>query len=121
MRKLSRLFVCAFVLLAFVGTATAGDKSKKKNERETHDTLISSVSLTSISITQGKTEKTVAITPSTEIYVRGQKADAAALQTGMAVSITLAMDGTKASRINAGDPPVHREIKKVKVPRGFLK
>ena len=121
MRTPSHLFITAVVLFAFASAASAGDKRKKKAP-EHHDTVIASVSPTAITITEVKLERTIPITPATEIYVRGQKADLAALQPGMTVNITLAMDGQKASRINASDPPVHREVKKVKMPsRSFMK
>ena len=111
MRKFPRLVVLGVTLIAIAstGSTTAGEKRKKKKDPESHPTVITSVAPTAITIREAKAEKTVPITPSTEIYVRGQKADIAALQSGMAVSITLAMDGDKASRINASDPPPGRE------------
>ncbi len=72
--------------------------------------MITAVSATSISTKYEKVEKTFAITPATEIYVRNEKAAVGALQTGMAVNITLAMDGASASRISATDAPVFRDI-----------
>ncbi len=110
MQMLCRLLLTIGVLtlaIAGVGTSSAGEKKKKK-ERERHATVITAIDPTAISIKEDKADKTVPITPSTEIYVRGQKADLAALQPGMAVNITLAMDGIKASRINASDLPVQR-------------
>ena len=111
MRKFRRLVVFGVTLVAIAstGSTTAGEKRKKKKEPESHPTVITSVAPTAITIREAKVEKTVPITSATEIYVRGQKADVAALQSGMAVSITLAMDGDKASRINASDPPPGRE------------
>lgn len=112
MRTLTRLLIAmlAVFALASVSTSAAKDSRKKKKEREVHATLITSVSPTSISTKYDKDEKTVAITPATEIYVRDAKATAAALQTGMAVNITLAMDGVSASRISATDAPVLRDL-----------
>jgi hypothetical protein len=81
----------------------AKEKKRKKKPQDSHPTVITAVTPTAISIREAKAEKTVPITPSTEIYVRDKKADVAALQPGMAVSVTLAMDGDKASRINATD------------------
>jgi hypothetical protein len=122
MQKLPRLLITTLVLFALSAAASAGDKRKKKEkEVEHHTPVIASVTPTAIAIKEAKLERSIGITPATEIYVRGQKADVAALQPGMAVDITLAMDGQKASRINAGDPPVHREIKKVKPIRSFMK
>jgi hypothetical protein len=112
MRTLTRLVVStiAIVALASASTAVAKDSRKKKKERESHATLITAVSATSISIKQDKIEKTVAITPATEIYVRDKKGAVDALQTGMAVNITLGMDGASASRINATDAPILRDV-----------
>ena len=113
MRKFPRLAALCITLLAVAsaGSSSAGEKrkKKKKKEPESHPTVITSVAPGAITIREAKVEKTVVITPATEIYVRGQKADIAALQSGMAVSITLAMDRDKASRINASDPPPVRE------------
>ena len=96
------------IVLGLASTAVAKEKRKKKRPKS-HPTVITVVSPTAISIREAKAEKTIAIAPSTEIYVRDQKTDVAALQPGMAVNITLAMDGQKASRISATDPPPVRE------------
>ena len=114
MRKFPRLIAAGITLIAVAsaGSITAGEKRKKKKEPESHPTVITSIAPGAITIREAKAEKTVSVTPSTEIYVRGQKADIAALQSGMAVSITLAMDRDKASRIHASDPPPAREEKK---------
>jgi hypothetical protein len=108
------LIRCTVVGLAIAAitlptTSVAKDKRKKK-PREPNATLITAVGPTSISIKHDKVEKTVAITPATEIYVRDDKATVAALQIGMAVNITLAMDGASASRISATDAPVLRGL-----------
>ena len=93
-------------------TGEAADKrKKKKKEPESHPTVLTSVSPTSVVIRENKADRTVPITPTTEVYLRGQKANLAALQPGMAISITLAMDGDTASRINASDPPANRDDK----------
>ena len=99
-----------FTALVVVSTSAAKDKRKKK-EPESHPTVITAVTPTAISIREAKADRTVPITPSTEIYVRNQKSSLTSLQPGMAVSITLARDGDSASRINASDPPVIREKK----------
>ena len=99
-----------FIACAVASTSVAKEKRKKKAQ-DSHPTVITAVTPQAISIREAKAEKTVAITPATEIYVRDRKADVAALQPGMAVSITLAMDGDKASRINATDPPPVRDDK----------
>ena len=111
MRRLPRLLAFTIALLVLgSGTTSLAKETRKKKARESHATLITAVSPTSISIKQDKTEKTVAITPATEIYVRDAKAAVDALQTGMAVNIALAMDGTSASRISATDAPVLRDV-----------
>lgn len=92
-------------------TSFAKEKKRKKKPQDSHPTVITAVTANAISIREAKAEKTVPITPSTEIYVRDQKADLAALQPGMAVSVTLAMDGDKASRISATDAPPFRDHK----------
>lgn len=63
--------------------------------------VISSVSATSITVTEGKTAKTLAITQFTEITVNGVKATATELKPGMNATVTLGTDPTKASRIVA--------------------
>ena len=120
MREIIRLAVLGLAVSAFASAVDAKDKKKKK-EPESHPTVITAVTPTAISIREAKIEKSVPITPSTEIYVRNQKASLGALQPGMAVSITLAMDGDTASRINAADPPVTRETKAGKPKDGKRK
>ena len=111
MRTLTRLLFIPIALLALASPATGLAKDTRKTKpRQSHATLITAVSPTSISVRQEKTEKTVPITPATEIYVRDTKTNVDALQTGMAVNITLAMDGASASRISATDAPVFRDI-----------
>ena len=107
MRKphlLLRLSV-VFMACAVASASLAKEKKRKKKPQDSHPTVITAVSASGITIREAKAEKTIPITPSTEIFVRDQKADLAALQPGMAVSVTLAMDGDKASRISATDPP----------------
>ena len=95
-----------FLLLAlFLGTlalspAFAASK-KKPMPPDIQGPVIASVSTTSITITEGKTAKTLIITQFTEITVNGIKATAAELKPGMNVSVTLGTDPTKAGRINA--------------------
>ena len=103
MSKLPQTFLVLLTLLAVVSVAEA--RSKKKTP-PLLGTVIASVSADSITITENSMSKTFAITQFTEILVKGQRATLAALQPGMAVSITLGSDPTKASRINASDPPV---------------
>src|SRR6186997_682758 len=99
--KKAHLFLIA-VLCGFLAFEPAFGASKKKATPAPVQTpVISSVSATSITITEGKTAKTLGITSFTEITVNGQKATAAELKPGMNVNVTLGTDPTKASRINA--------------------
>jgi hypothetical protein len=78
-----------------------GVSKKKKEPPVVHVPTIASVTATSITVTEEKTTKTVAINQFTEITVNGQKATVAELKPGMGVTLTLGTDPTKASRINA--------------------
>lgn len=95
-----------FLLLAvFLGTlapnpAFAASK-KKPTPPPVQGPVIASVTATSITISEGKTAKTLIITQFTEITVNGIRATAAELKPGMNVSVTLGTDPTKAGRINA--------------------
>ncbi|MGZ5024283.1 MAG: hypothetical protein ACXWBS_05405 [Chthoniobacterales bacterium] len=101
-------FMRLFVLVVAIALATPGFAAgKKKKEPEYHDTVIASVSANSIVITEDKATKTFPITQFTEITLKGQRATLADLKPGMAVSVTIGTDGVSASRISAGDPPVH--------------
>jgi hypothetical protein len=68
-----------FIACAVASTSVAKEKRKKK-AHDSHPTVITAVTPQAISIREAKAEKTVAITPATEIYVRDRKADVAALQ-----------------------------------------
>lgn len=82
-------------------------KSKKKKEPPpSQRPVIASVSADSITITADSRTKTYAITRFTEVLVKGQRATLADLQSGMAVTVTMGTDQTKAARINASDAPV---------------
>ena len=91
------IVVCGLLALP---SAFAASK-KKPTPEPSHGPVISSVSATSITITEGKAAKTLGITSFTEITVNGQKATAAELKPGMNVTVTLGTDATKAARINA--------------------
>lgn len=88
----------------------AGDRNKKAPDH--HDTVITSVSPTSITISQDKTSKTYVITQFTEFTYKGQKVALGELKPGMAVVVTAGVDGASASRIGASDPPVHNDDEK---------
>jgi hypothetical protein len=90
------------LLLGFMTTAPAFGASKKKTPPPQVQTpVIASVTASSVTITEGKTAKTLTITQFTEITVNGIKATAAELKPGMGVTIGLGTDPSKASRINA--------------------
>ncbi|MEO5720476.1 MAG: hypothetical protein ABIR71_03270 [Chthoniobacterales bacterium] len=110
MKKLPRFLLVLLTLLVLVSAADAAGK-KKKAPPKPRGTVIASVSADSITITENAVSKTFAITQFTEVLFKGQRSTLAALQPGMAVSVTLASDPTKASRINASDPPVAHPTK----------
>ena len=91
-----------YLLCAVVAASPAFAASKKKTPPPLIITpVISSVTPTSVTITEGKNAKTLGITQFTEINVNGQKAMASDLKPGMNVTVTLGTDPTKASRIVA--------------------
>jgi hypothetical protein len=91
-----------FFLIVLLAASPAFGASKKKTPPPVIQTpVIASVTATSVTISEGKTAKTLAITQFTEITVNGIKATAADLKPGMNVSVTLGTDATKANRINA--------------------
>lgn len=123
MRSFQLVFFLAAVTLITATTNCFSAPSKKPKAPEYHDTLIESVTPTSITVVLDKTKKIYPINQFTEIALKGQKTTLAELRPGMMVTVVLAMDGITASRVNAGDPPVHvePEKKKVKVSKSFMK
>ncbi len=105
MKRLSYLVGALVVSLAMLSHAEAKGKKKKDEPAQARVTVITDVSANSISISDRGASKTVALTQFTEILFKGQRAKITDLQPGMAVSVTLANDPTKASRVNASDPP----------------
>ena len=102
MKKSRFLFPVMAILLGLLMANPAFAASKKKPPpTPSQAPTISSVTATSITITEGKTAKTLTITQFTEITVNGVRATAADLKPGMNVSVTLGTDATKANRINA--------------------
>lgn len=97
MKKYLIVLVCAVLALS---PAFAASK-KKATPAPVITPVISSVTATSVTVTEGKNAKTLGITQFTEITVNGQKATAAELKPGMNVTVTLGTDPTKAARINA--------------------
>jgi hypothetical protein len=105
-RKLFSGIALALSVLAIVSLAPASaeaGKAKKKATPAPHQTVISSVTATSVTVKEDTTTKTLAISAVTDITVNGQKATAADLKPGMIVSVTLT-DPTRASRIIATSP-----------------
>jgi hypothetical protein len=100
---MTKLRYLLFALL--FGTLTlspAFSASKKKpTPPQVQGPVITSVTASSITISEGKTAKTLTITQFTEITVNGVRATAAELKPGMNVNVTLGTDSTKAGRINA--------------------
>lgn len=90
-----------FFLIALLAASPTFGASKKKAPLVNQTPVIASVTANSLSITEGKITRTFAITQFTEITVNGLKATAAELKPGMNVTVTLGIDSTKASRINA--------------------
>lgn len=97
------LLVVLTLLIATVNPAVGFDKKKKKKATppEIHETVISSVTPTVITITENKATKTFTITQFTEINMNGQKASVTDLKPGMTVSVTMGTDPSRASRISA--------------------
>jgi hypothetical protein len=87
--------------MVLVTPAFAGSKKKASPPPVQHPPIISSVSATSITVVDDKVTKTLILTQFTEINVNGRKATATDLKPGMTVSVTLATDPSRASRINA--------------------
>jgi hypothetical protein len=90
-----------FFLIVLLAASPALGASKKKTAPVNQTPVIASVTGNSVSITEGKITRTLAITQFTEITVNGVKATPAELKPGMNVTVTLGIDSTKASRINA--------------------
>ncbi len=106
--------ICLVLAILLANPAFAGGKKKAK-ALEHHDTVIASVAADSITIDQDKVPKSFKPTQFTEVTLRGQRATVADLKPGMLVSVTLGADASTASRIAAGDPPVHNDRPKPKV------
>jgi len=100
MKIFSRVLTVALCAVLSL-TLAFGASKKKKEPPVVHVPTIASVTATSITVTEEKGAKTLGITQFTEITVNGQKATAAELKPGMAVTVALGTDPTKAARINA--------------------
>ena len=110
------LFIIISVLLVALATppAFAGSKKKKATLAQYHLPVIASVVGNTITVSEEKTARTFIITQFTEITVNGQRAAVADLKPGMTVSVTIGVDPTRASRVNATGVPVGGGQKKKK-------
>ena len=102
--KKSRFF--SFVVSVLLGMvlvipAFAGSKKKAAPPPVHQPPVISSVTANSVTVTEDKVSRTLAITAFTEINVNGRRATITDLKPGMTVSITLGAGANLASRINA--------------------
>ena len=109
MKKLpfSALIISAMLTLVMISSASAaGTKSfKPKPVATPQPTVITNVSPTSITVTNANGTKAYTISQFTEIKVNGLRATAADLKQGMTITVTMATDPTRASRIDAADAP----------------
>ena len=79
-------------------------RKTKTPPAEQHDSVISTVTASSITVTKQKETRTFIVTPFTEINVNGQKGTIADLKSGMRVDVTIGVDPTRAGRIVASGP-----------------
>jgi hypothetical protein len=110
------LFIAISVLLVALATPPAfgGSKKKKATPAQYQAPVISSVTGNTITVSEEKTTRTFIITHFTEINVNGQRAAVADLKPGMTLSVTIGVDPTRVSRINATGAPVGGAQKKKK-------
>jgi hypothetical protein len=94
------LFIILSVLLVVSATLPvfAGSKKKKATPAQYQAPVIANVTGNTITVNE-ETART--ITQFTEINVNGQRAAVADLKPGMTASVTIGVDPTRASRINA--------------------
>ncbi len=114
MRKSLFALSVVSVLIAIFTTTSAfgGGKKKTTPPSQPQPTLISGVSGNAITVSDDKITRTFVITQFTEINVNGQRATIADLKSGMVVTVTIAPDPTRASRINANGAPIDHGKKK---------
>jgi hypothetical protein len=107
-------FVVSLLLVLITASpASAGSKKKKATPAPRYQApVIASVTGNTITVSEEKTARTFIITQFTEINVNGQRAAIADLKPGMTVSVTIGVDPTRASRINATGVPVGGNRKK---------
>jgi len=109
-------FIIISVLLVVSATppAFAGSKKKKATPAQYQAPVIANVTGNTITVNEEKTARTFIITQFTEINVNGQRAAVTDLKPGMTVNVTLGIDPTRASRINATGVPTDGRQKKKK-------
>src|ERR1700686_2402002 len=93
------VIVFSILLLGIALNPALARGKRKATSPARHETLISSVNPTAVTIIEDKVARTFTITQFTEINVNGQKATVADLNPGMIVSVTIGTDPTRASRI----------------------
>ncbi len=113
MKKIRFAFISVLIVLIVASPAFGGGKKKKATPTPAYQQpVISSVKANAITVSDAKTTRAFTITQFTEINVNGQRATVADLKPGMTVNITIGLDPSHASRINAADAPVARGQKK---------
>ena len=109
MKNIWVVVVSVLLVLVTSSPAFGGGKKKKATPAPAYQQpVISSVKGNAITVSDTKTTRAFTITPFTEINVNGQRANVADLKPGMTVNVTIGLDPSHASRINAADAPVAR-------------
>ncbi len=109
MKKIRFAFISVLIVLIVASPAFGGGKKKKATPTPAYQQpVISSVKANAITVSDAKTTRAFTITQFTEINVNGQRANLADLKPGMTVNVTIGLDPSHASRINAADAPVGR-------------
>ena len=109
MKNIRFLVVSVLLVLVTSSPAFGGGKKKKATPAPAYQQpVISSVKGNAITVSDTKTTRAFTITQFTEINVNGQRANVTDLKPGMTVNVTIGLDPSHASRINAADAPVGR-------------
>src|SRR4051812_24893745 len=107
LQRVMMLLLIGALPLAAIGASKGGggfnSKPKKPKAPPHFETTIASVTPSTLTVRENKTERTLTFTQFTEITVNGHKATATELQPGMFVSFVLT-DATNLSRVNATSP-----------------
>jgi hypothetical protein len=113
MKRARFVTVSVFLFALAVTPALAGSKKKKASPTPKYQPpVISSVTGNTITVTEEKTTRAFTVTQFTEITVNGQRASIADLKPGMTVNVTIGMDRSQASRINATGVPTEGKHRK---------